>query len=66
MRTANYIFSVVSIALGLALLFFLLTQKGLPESADGILPWNWHIGVAIGVLLILNGAVRIWFAQDDK
>ena len=22
-------------------------------------------GVAIGVVLVLNGAVRLWFAQDD-
>lgn len=65
MRTANYVFSVISIVLGLAMLLFMLSQKGLPHSAGLYLPWEWHIGVAIGVLLILNGAVRLWFAQDD-
>ena len=65
MRTANYVFSVTSIVLGLGLLFFMLTQKGIPSSLDTLVPWHWHIGVAIGVLLVINGAVRIWFAQDD-
>lgn len=65
MRTANYAFSVTSIVLGLAMLLFMLTQKGLPLSPDVYLPWKWHIGAAIAVLLIINGAVRLWFAQDD-
>lgn len=65
MRTANYVFSVTSIVLGLGLLFFMLTQKGFPNSISTLAPWHWHIGVAIGVLLVINGAVRIWFAQDD-
>jgi cytochrome b561 len=65
MRTANYIFSVTSIVLGIAMLLFMLSQKGFPGSFATFLPWHWHIGVAIGVLLIINGAVRLWFAQDD-
>lgn len=66
MRTANYIFSVTSIVLGLALVVFMSSQEGLPSTLSDMLPWRWHIGTAIGVLLIINGAVRIWFAQDDK
>lgn len=54
MRTANYIFSVISIILGIALVLFMLIQTP-----------NWNIGVAIGVVLVLNGAIRLWFAQDD-
>ncbi len=54
MRTLNYIFSVVSIVLGIALILFMLTQST-----------AFSIGVAIGVVLVLNGAVRLWFAQDD-
>ena len=65
MRTANYVFSVTSIVFGLAVLLFMLSQKGLPLSPGRYVPWEWHIGPAIGVLLILNGAVRLWFAQDD-
>lgn len=65
MRTANYVFSFTSIVLGLAVLFFMLSQKGVPASPAVYLPWRWHIGAAIGVLLIINGAVRLWFAQDD-
>lgn len=55
MRTANYVFSVISIVLGIALVLFMLIQSA-----------SWNIGVAIGVVLILNGAVRLWFAQDDQ
>jgi hypothetical protein len=66
MRTANYIFSVTSIVLGIALILFVATQSGLPSAASDVLPWEWQIGTAIGVLLVINGAVRIWFAQDDE
>lgn len=55
MRTANLVFSVISIALGVALILFLMTQA-----------MEWNIGMAIGVVLVLNGAVRLWFAQDDR
>lgn len=54
MRTANYVFSVISIVLGIALILFLLIQNA-----------TFNIGIAIGVVLILNGAIRLWFAQDD-
>ena len=54
MRTANYIFSVVSIVLGIALILFMLSQRT-----------DWNIGLAIGLVLVLNGLVRLWFAQDD-
>ena len=54
MRTANYIFSVMSIVLGAALILFILTQTT-----------AWNIGTAIGIVLVLNGVVRVWFAQDD-
>jgi uncharacterized membrane protein HdeD (DUF308 family) len=55
MRTANYIFSVISIVLGFALILFILTQTS-----------HWNIGFAIGIVLVLNGAIRLWFAQDDN
>ncbi len=54
MRTLNYIFSVISIVLGVALILFMLTQTV-----------SWNIGIAIGIVLVLNGLVRLWFAQDD-
>lgn len=54
MRTLNYIFSVISIVLGIALILFMLIQST-----------DFNIGVAIGIVLVLNGAVRLWFAQDD-
>ena len=54
MRTLNYIFSVTSIVLGVALILFMLIQST-----------DFNIGVAIGIVLVLNGAVRLWFAQDD-
>ena len=55
MRTANYVFSVISIILGIALILFMLMQSV-----------TWNIGIAIGLVLILNGGVRLWFAQDDQ
>ena len=54
MRTANYIFSVISIILGMALTLFILTQTT-----------EWNIGFGIGIVLVLNGVVRLWFAQED-
>ena len=45
MRTANYVFSVISLVLGFALILFMLTQTT-----------DWNIGFAIGIVLILNGA----------
>lgn len=54
MRTANYVFSVISIILGIVLILFMLSQET-----------GWNIGTAIGVVLVLNGVVRLWFAQDD-
>ena len=55
MRTANYIFAVVSIVLGVVLLLFLLTQSS-----------SFNVGMAIAIVLILNGTVRLWFAQEDE
>lgn len=55
MRTANYIFAVTSVVLGVALILFMFTQTT-----------GWNIGTAIGIVLVLNGVVRLWFARDDK
>jgi len=55
MRTANYIFAVTSLVLGVLLILFLLTQTT-----------SWNIGFAIGVVLVFNGIVRLWFARDDR
>jgi hypothetical protein len=56
MRTANYVFSVISIVLGIALVLFMLSQT------TNLL----NIGNAIGVVLVLNGLIRLWFAHDDE
>ena len=55
MRTANYIFSVTSIILGIVLILFMLTQTT-----------SLTIGTAIGLVLVINGIVRLWFTQDDE
>ena len=55
MRTANYIFAVTSLVLGVLLILFLLTQTT-----------SWNIGFAIGVVRVFNGIVRLWFARDDR
>ena len=61
MRTANYVFSVISIVLGFALILFMITQSSFPVHRG-----DWNIGFAIGIVLVLNGAIRLWFAQDDR
>ncbi len=55
MRTANYIFSVTSIILGIVLILFMLTQTT-----------SLTIGTAIGLVLVINGIVRLWFTQDEE
>ena len=54
-KTVNYIFSVTSIILGIALILFMLSQST-----------EWNSGLLIGIVLVINGAVRLWFAQDDQ
>ena len=55
MRTANCIFSVTSIILGIVLILFMLTQTT-----------SLTIGTAIGLVLVINGIVRLWFTQDEE
>jgi hypothetical protein len=45
----------MSILLGIMLTLFILTQTT-----------EWNIGTAIGTILVLNGVIRLWFAQDDQ
>ncbi len=54
MRTANYAFSVISLIFGVALILFMVMQDA-----------EFNIGVGIGIILVMNGAIRLWFAQDD-
>ena len=54
-KTVNYIFSVTSIILGIAMILFMLSQST-----------EWNSGLVIGIVLVINGAVRLWFAQDDQ
>lgn len=65
MRTANYIFSLISIAMGIALVLFILTQTSEWNAITTVDFRRWSIGTAIGALLIVNGGIRLWFAQDD-
>ena len=55
MRILNYVFSILSAILGVLFILFMLTQSA-----------AWNIGMAIGVVLLLNGLVRLWFLQDDN
>lgn len=54
LRTANSIFAVTSIVLGIVVILFMLTQTT-----------SWNVAYGIGILLIINGVVRLWFARDD-
>lgn len=65
MRTANYIFSAISLLLGILLVLFVLTQTDKWEPLTTVDVTRWSAGTIIGALLILNGVVRLWFARDD-
>jgi len=65
MRTANYVISTVSIVLGIGLVLFVMSQADSYSVRTAVWPLDWSIGTTIGVVLILNGAIRLWFAQDD-
>ncbi len=54
-RRLNYVFAILSVVLGAVGILFMLTQS-----------IGWNIGMAIGVVLLLNGLVRLWFLQDDQ
>jgi hypothetical protein len=56
MRRANYLFGGLSLALGLAIL--LVTLLGL-VLRGGLSP---AIGLVVGLLLVVNGAVRLHLA----
>ncbi len=66
MRTANYIFSVISVVMGIALTLFVLSQTNEWDPLTTVDVRRWSIGTAIGIILVLNGLIRIWFAQDDR
>jgi hypothetical protein len=55
-----------SLSSSVALLFFVLTQTENWDLMTTLDVRRWSIGTAIGVVLVLNGAIRLWFAQDDK
>jgi uncharacterized membrane protein HdeD (DUF308 family) len=55
MRTLNLAVSILLVISGLFFTLFMLTQAS-----------GWNIGVAIGVVLLLNGIVRIVFALGDE
>jgi hypothetical protein len=55
MRRLSYVFAILSLVLGVLFILFMLTQSV-----------SWNIGMAIGVVLLLNGLVRLWFLQDDR
>ena len=65
MRTANYILSTISIVLGLATVLFVMSQADEFRARTIAWPPDWSLGTTIGVILILNGAVRLWFAAGD-
>ena len=66
MRTANYIFSTTCIILGVAIVLFVMTQADEFKAQTIAWPPDWSIGTTIGVVLTLNGIVRLWFVSDDS
>ncbi len=65
MRTANYILSTTSFILGLAIFLFVLTQADEFHARTILWPADWSIGTTIGVIMMLNGIVRLWFAASE-
>ena len=60
MRTLNYILAVASIVVGITLCIFAFAIDGLSTT----------LGVILGILLIINGALRLWLlikkSQDSE
>ena len=60
MRTLNYILAVASIVVGITLCIFAFAIDGLSTT----------LGVILGILLVINGALRLWLlikkSQDTK
>ena len=56
MRTLNYILAVASIVVGITLSIFAFAIDGLSTT----------LGVMLGILLIINGALRLWLLLKQK
>lgn len=52
----NLIFGIISLFLGLALIILSVAQGSL----------SLNLGLIVGVLLLLNGAVRLWLFTRTK
>ncbi len=59
-RTLNYTLAIVSIIVGITLCIFAFAIDGLSTT----------LGVILGILLVINGALRLWLlnkkSQDSK
>jgi uncharacterized membrane protein HdeD (DUF308 family) len=60
MRTFNYVLAIVSVIVGITLCIFAVAIDGLSTA----------LGIILGVLLVINGVLRLWLlkkkSQDSK
>jgi hypothetical protein len=56
MHAANFVLSTISLFVGAIILFLALTQSGLEPTSPTLL----------GLALLVNGIVRLWFLRDDR
>ena len=56
MHAANFILSTISLFVGAVILFLAITQSGLEPTSPTLL----------GLVLLVNGAIRLWFLKDER
>jgi hypothetical protein len=56
MHAANFVLSTISLFVGAVILFLALSQSGLDPTSPTLL----------GLALLLNGAIRLWFLKDER
>ena len=56
MRTLNYILAVASIIVGITLCIFAFAIDG----------FSTTLGVILGILLVINGALRLWLLKKKS
>jgi hypothetical protein len=56
MRTLNYVLAVASLVVGITLCIFAFAIEGLSTT----------LGVILGILLIINGVLRLWVLRTQS
>jgi hypothetical protein len=56
MRTLNYVLAIASLVVGITLCIFAFAIEGLSTT----------LGVILGILLVINGGLRLWILKNQS